>query len=164
MNYVLNAEILLIDDDDDDDDELVPVVLSKIRMKNQSASASSSSKQTTPSKSLVWAPSISVEGEKSRLDALLIANAKERGKLEAQLVALEKKRDQKLVLKEKQIKANRVAQEKASFECAICFEEKLRDSAMVPCGHTNCCHVCAIRVRDCPICGAKIKSILKIFF
>jgi len=50
-------------------------------------------------------------------------------------------------------------------ECAICFEEITEQHALIPCGHSDLCALCAIRIIDtpCPFCRRTITGEMKIF-
>ncbi len=45
-------------------------------------------------------------------------------------------------------------------ECKICFDAE-KNSVLSPCGHCACCYECGIQMRDCPICRAQIKQVLR---
>ena len=46
-------------------------------------------------------------------------------------------------------------------ECMVCSDMK-RDTLFGPCGHINCCSVCAPRVKKCLICKEPITTRTKV--
>ena len=46
--------------------------------------------------------------------------------------------------------------------CSICFEN-LCQAALVPCGHSGFCGKCCIGLQTCPMCRAKVDSILRVY-
>src|SRR3989304_8577523 len=50
-------------------------------------------------------------------------------------------------------------------ECAICCEEITEQHALIPCGHSDLCALCAIRTIEhpCPFCRITITGEMKIF-
>ena len=53
-------------------------------------------------------------------------------------------------------------QKKLKKECIICMDEEI-NTAMVPCGHRLACYSCSKTLKNCPICRADIKMVLKTF-
>ncbi len=47
-------------------------------------------------------------------------------------------------------------------ECMVCSDMK-RDTLFGPCGHVNCCSVCAPRVKKCLVCKDPITTRTKVF-
>ena len=40
-----------------------------------------------------------------------------------------------------------------THKCNICLEDDLKESTIIPtCGHTDFCHECIFRLRECPLC------------
>lgn len=46
--------------------------------------------------------------------------------------------------------------------CAICLENA-KTTVFEPCGHICSCHVCALRLNDCPICRQRIQHIGRVY-
>ena len=57
--------------------------------------------------------------------------------------------------------------DKPNVECSICFCDRIRTFALVPCGHATFCEDCATRilvdVKKCPTCQCHIDSKLRVF-
>ena len=47
-------------------------------------------------------------------------------------------------------------------ECKICMDAVL-EAAFIPCGHTLSCERCAESLKSCPVCGARISKVLRIY-
>lgn len=45
-------------------------------------------------------------------------------------------------------------------DCCICLATE-KDVVFAPCGHYSCCNPCAVKLKDCPMCRAAIKQIVK---
>ena len=45
--------------------------------------------------------------------------------------------------------------------CQLCYARR-REVIFLPCGHVSCCGACAKRLKNCAICRAEIKKIVKI--
>ena len=46
--------------------------------------------------------------------------------------------------------------------CHTCKKNET-DCIFYPCGHKYCCYDCGKRLKECPACGAKVDSIIKVF-
>ena len=57
--------------------------------------------------------------------------------------------------------------DRSNSECSICFCDRIRTFALVPCGHATFCEDCAKRilenVRKCPTCQSVIDTKLRVF-
>jgi hypothetical protein len=49
-------------------------------------------------------------------------------------------------------------------ECCVCFQQIKQKVACIPCGHTQFCEECLMKVSCCPLCKTKYTQILKIKF
>lgn len=45
-------------------------------------------------------------------------------------------------------------------ECCICLEENVNFIIFAPCGHCCTCHLCANKLKQCPLCRADISQIV----
>ena len=48
-------------------------------------------------------------------------------------------------------------------QCCICFGYTDKKQSCVPCGHTQYCCKCIIKIKNCSICSAKIDQIIKLY-
>ena len=57
----------------------------------------------------------------------------------------------------------KMEQMNAERQCKVCLTSQT-NRVFQPCGHMVCCDICSKRLRNCPICRDKIKSLVIVVF
>lgn len=82
-----------------------------------------------------------------------VSRAKEEAETDAIIAVLTNRVENIKINKEKEPRVD---------ECIICCENK-KESVFVPCGHSCTCLSCGSKIKKCPVCRKRYKSVIKLY-